>query len=162
MRSPSQPTFFTKALHSDRDQSNVVSLPFRLNVESLHDKIHRSVPYLRQSWGRIDFVAISSFWITFALAKFGFERGSHHIGVFRAMSVLRTARLLAISSGTTVSAYFMESSDRTNPRIFLFIADHNALAQNSEAAPHECRLLCSFRYGIVFVSQLFLVIIFFV
>jgi hypothetical protein len=45
------------------------------------------------------------------LACFGVERGGggeggYHIGVFRAMSVLRTARLLAISSGTTVSCFF--------------------------------------------------------
>lgn len=103
LRSPSQPTFFAKALHSDREQSDMISLPFRLNVASVHDKIERNMPYLRHSWGRIDFVAITSFWVTFALATAGLERGSHHIGVFRAMSVLRTARLLAISSGTTVS-----------------------------------------------------------
>ena len=36
------------------------------------------------------------------LAMAGVERGTYHIGVFRAMSVLRTARLLAITSGTTV------------------------------------------------------------
>jgi hypothetical protein len=40
------------------------------------------------------------------LAEVGVERGgTHHLGVFRAMSVLRTARLLAISSGTTVSFF---------------------------------------------------------
>lgn len=101
LQNPSQPTFFAKALRSD--QSDVVSLPFRLNVAGVHDKIQRNVPYLRHSWSRIDFVAIVSFWITFILASVGVERGTHHIGIFRAMSVLRTARLLAISSGTTVS-----------------------------------------------------------
>src|SRR5882762_5799321 len=101
LRNPSQPTFFSKALRSD--QPDMVSLPFRLNVASVHDKTRRNVPYLRHSWSRIDFVAITSFWITFILASVGVERGAHHIGIFRAMSVLRTARLLAISSGTTVS-----------------------------------------------------------
>ena len=81
-----------------------IALPFRLSVDQIHDKTHRNVPYLRQSWTRIDFVAIMSFWIAFALAMTGVERGVHHIGIFRAMSVIRTARLLTITSGTTVSA----------------------------------------------------------
>jgi hypothetical protein len=45
---------------------------------------------------------VIAFWITFILAQTGVEHGSHHIGLFRALSVLRTARLLAITSGTTV------------------------------------------------------------
>jgi hypothetical protein len=50
-------------------------------------------------------VAIVSFWICFGLAMGGVERGQYHIGVFRAMSVIRTARLLTVTSGTTVSAH---------------------------------------------------------
>ncbi|EGN97267.1 hypothetical protein SERLA73DRAFT_110442 [Serpula lacrymans var. lacrymans S7.3] len=99
IRNPSQPTFFSKALRSD--QTDVISLPFRLNISHAHEKVHRNVPYLRQSWTRIDFVAIVSFWISFILAMTHVERGTYHIGAFRAMSVLRTARLLAITSGTT-------------------------------------------------------------
>lgn len=38
----------------------------------------------------------------FGLAMGGVERGEHHIALFRAMSVIRTARLLTITSGTTV------------------------------------------------------------
>jgi len=83
-------------------QSESISLPFRLSIDHLHSKTQRNVPYLRQSWSRIDFVAIVSFWITFGLAMAGLERGASHIGVFRAMSVIRTARLLTITSGTTV------------------------------------------------------------
>ncbi|KAH7925746.1 hypothetical protein BV22DRAFT_1128786 [Leucogyrophana mollusca] len=101
IHSLSQPTFFARAFRSDRSQSDKLSLPFRLNVTNVQDKVHRNVPYLRQSWSRIDFVAIVSFWISFALAMAGVERGQYHIGAFRAMSVLRTARLLAITSGTT-------------------------------------------------------------
>jgi hypothetical protein len=41
--------------------------------------------------------------VTFVLATAGIERVSQHIGVFRALSVLRTVRLLTITSGTTVS-----------------------------------------------------------
>jgi hypothetical protein len=103
-RDPSQPVHLSSVLKPER--SDTISLPFELSVTQLHDKMHRNVPYLRQSWGRIDFIAVVSFWITFGLATAGVERGSHHIGIFRAMSVLRTARLLTITSGTTVSTMF--------------------------------------------------------
>lgn len=113
LRSSSQPTFFAKALSSD--QPDNLSLPFKLNVSNVHDKLQRNVPYLRNSWSRIDFVAITSFWVCFVLAEFGLEIGDgRHIGVFRAMSVLRTARLLAISSGTTVSIFLMTMVDRSS------------------------------------------------
>ena len=105
IRDPPEPTMLSMAMRSDDRSSHPdsIALPFRLSIGHLHDKTHRNVPYLRQSWSRIDFVAIVSFWIGFLLAMLGVERGEHHIGVFRAMSVIRTARLLTITSGTTVS-----------------------------------------------------------
>jgi hypothetical protein len=103
LRNPSQPTFFSRALRSDQTPPDVISLPFRLNINNARDKVYRNMPYLRQSWGRIDFIAILSFWLSFTLAMAGVECGSHHVAAFRAMSVLRIARLLAITSGTTVS-----------------------------------------------------------
>jgi hypothetical protein len=103
LRNPSQPTFFSRALRSDQTPPDVISLPFRLNINNARDKVYRNMPYLRQSWGRIDFIAILSFWLSFTLAMAGVERGSHHVAAFRVMSVLRIARLLAITSGTTVS-----------------------------------------------------------
>jgi hypothetical protein len=103
LRNPSQPTFFSRALQSDQTPPDVISLPFRLNIDNARDKVYRNMPYLRQSWGRIDLIAILSFWLSFTLAMAGVERGSHHVAAFRAMSVLRIARLLAITSGTTVS-----------------------------------------------------------
>ncbi|KAA1473328.1 hypothetical protein DENSPDRAFT_779605 [Dentipellis sp. KUC8613] len=99
LRNPSHPAFYASAMRSDHGQE--LSLPFRFSVAVSRGVTQRNVPYLRHSWLRIDFVAIVSFWITFALAEFGVERGSSHIGIFRALSVLRTARLLAITSGTT-------------------------------------------------------------
>ncbi|KAJ3763499.1 Ion transport protein-domain-containing protein [Lentinula raphanica] len=69
LREPSQPTFFSSVLRSDRkDPQEPLSLPFKLSISQSHNKIIRSVPYLRQSWGRIDFVAILGFWISFILA----------------------------------------------------------------------------------------------
>ncbi|KAG2155280.1 Ion transport protein-domain-containing protein [Suillus bovinus] len=101
LRNPSQPTFFSRALRSDQTPPDVISLPFRLNIDNARDKVYRNMPYLRQSWGRIDLIAILSFWLSFALAMAGVERGSHHVAAFRAMTVLRIARLLAVTSGTT-------------------------------------------------------------
>jgi voltage-dependent calcium channel len=90
-------------------------IPFVAAIEKLRSLSKRGVPYLRHSWSRIDFVAIVGFWIAFALSMTGTERvvstdpssGTatlvRHIGVFRALSVLRCARLLAVTKGTTVS-----------------------------------------------------------
>ncbi|KAI0338514.1 hypothetical protein BDW22DRAFT_1362860 [Trametopsis cervina] len=99
VRNPSQPTFLSKALRSDN--GDVLSLPFGPSVQTANFTVGRNLPYLRHSWTRIDFIAIIGFWISFALAVTGEERGTYHIGVFRALSVLRIARLLAITSGTT-------------------------------------------------------------
>lgn len=109
IRDPSQPTFFARVLRSDGgigigSEGEPLSLPFRLSVRTSHSLVERQVPYLRHSWNRIDFIAILSFWITFALASTGLENQAHrHIGIFRALSVLRTTRLLAVTAGTTVS-----------------------------------------------------------
>ncbi|KAG1818339.1 hypothetical protein EV424DRAFT_976258 [Suillus variegatus] len=54
----------------------------------------------------------TSFWLSFALAMAGVERGSHHVAAFRAMTVLRIARLLAITFGTTT---IMQSLKITRP-----------------------------------------------
>lgn len=85
------------------DPDALVSLPFRLDIQLAQSKMARNIPYLRQSWGRVDFVAVFGFWISFVLATLGLERGTYHIGIFRALSVLRTARLLSITNGTAVS-----------------------------------------------------------
>lgn len=108
IRNPSQPTFFSKALRSDN--GDVLSLPFRISIQHAHSTTERNLPYLRHSWTRIDFFAVIGFWISFALASTGVERGTYHIGIFRALSVLRTARLLAITSGTTVSQRYEQQS----------------------------------------------------
>jgi hypothetical protein len=117
MRQPSEPTYLSRVMRSDvpgtgnpsHPKGDTLSLPFRLSISHLHSKMQRNVPYLRQSWTRIDFLAIVSFWITFGLATTGFERtsGGLHIGVFRAISVIRITRLLSVTSGTTVSFLFL-------------------------------------------------------
>lgn len=108
-RTSSGPTFSSSAFHSGipKSEDEKIALPFRLNIRAARHKLARNIPYLRQSWGRIDFVAVVSFWVSFVLATAGIERGVHHIGIFRALSVLRIARLLAITSGTTVSPSYI-------------------------------------------------------
>ena len=93
--------FLTNVLRSDRPDT--VSLPFKLIIEQSHQSTRRNMPYLRQSWNRIDFLSIVCFWISFGLATGGIENGSIHIDIFRAVSVLKVSRLLAVTSGTTVS-----------------------------------------------------------
>jgi hypothetical protein len=67
--------------------------------------------YLRHSWNRIDFVAVVSFWIMFLLCLFDQEMTStHHIYIFRAMSVLRAARLLTITSGTSTILHSLKTA----------------------------------------------------
>ena len=77
----------------------------------------RLVPYLRNPWTCIDLIAILSFWITLTLAATGVERSaSRHVGIFRALSVLRISRLLAITYGTAMHfASLIDSLKRARP-----------------------------------------------
>ena len=101
VRDDPKSNFLANALRSDKPET--VSLPFKLIIEQSHQSTRRNMPYLRQSWNRIDFLSIFCFWVSFALATGGIERGSMYIGIFRALSVLKVSRLLAVTSGTTVS-----------------------------------------------------------
>jgi len=141
--SATSPTFFTKMMHSAEHQHNVISLPFKLSISQAHEKVHRHVPYMRQSWNRIDFVAILSFWINFGLSMGGIERSSKHIGVFRAMSVIRTARLLTITSGTTVSARAAHISFNV---ILIYFVDYHAFSEDCTAYARQCRSFRHFRH----------------
>ena len=55
--------------------------------------------FLRHSWNRLDLVAVVAFWLSFALAMTGAEQ-RYNLYFFRAVSVVRTARLLAFTEGT--------------------------------------------------------------
>ena len=137
---PPENTFFSRALRSDNDDP--ISLPFRLSIQHVHEKTKRGLPFLRQSWTRIDFVAIVSFWIMFMLAVTGAERGRYHIGLFRAMSVLRTTRLLAVTSGTTVS-----DLSQSIARLIYSLVDDNAFAQDGQTTSNQCSLFRTFLFS---------------
>lgn len=66
--------------------------------------------FLRHSFNRLDFLAVVSYWIAFALSVLSID-SNQHIFIFKMLSSLRILRLLALTSGTTVR--------RTYP--FLFI-----------------------------------------
>ncbi|KAJ7019630.1 Ion transport protein-domain-containing protein [Mycena alexandri] len=84
------------------EKHDTLALPFRLSLAAAQSQTRRNAPYLRHSWFRIDLLAILSFWLSFLLSSLNLEiQGSVHIRVFRALSALRTARLLAITSGTS-------------------------------------------------------------
>jgi hypothetical protein len=95
----------TTVTHQQHQQqkNDLLFLPFQFSVNLARGVTRRHLPYLRHSWTRTDALSVIAFWITFVLAQTGVEHGKHHIGLFRALSVLRTARLLTITSGTTVS-----------------------------------------------------------
>jgi len=101
--SSSNVTVHTAYTQQPQQQQSVLILPFQFSINLARGVTRRHLPYLRHSWTRTDALSVIAFWITFALAQTGVEHGTHHIGLFRALSVLRTARLLAITSGTTVS-----------------------------------------------------------
>ena len=65
--------------------------------------------FLRHSFNRLDFLAVVSFWISFALGILGLE-AKHHLYVFRMLSCLRILRLLGLTSGTSVSVRRVQSS----------------------------------------------------
>ncbi|KAI0321538.1 Ion transport protein-domain-containing protein [Amylostereum chailletii] len=119
LRDPSRGAFPANAMRSNHAEQ--LSLPFRMSVSVAHGVTHRNVPYLRHSWSRIDFIAIVGFWTSFILAQTGVEHGSHHIGVFRALSVLRTARLLTITSGTTTILRSLKIAGPLLANVALFV-----------------------------------------
>jgi len=73
-------------------------LLLQLNIHLARNIARRNLLYVRYSWTRIATIALAAFWITFELAETGVEHGRYHIGVFRALSVLRAACLLTITS----------------------------------------------------------------
>lgn len=106
--SPPSSTLRQQQQHQQQQQQDkeVLILPFQFSVSLTRGVTRRNSPYLRHSWTRTDAVSVVAFWISFVLAQTGVEHSAtRHLGLFRALSVLRTARLLSITSGTTVGDY---------------------------------------------------------
>lgn len=74
--------------------------PYALSIKRQRQTYQQA--FLRHSWNRIDALAVLCFWISFGLASTG-QEASKNLWFFRSLSVLRAARLLAITPGTQVS-----------------------------------------------------------
>ena len=96
---------------------NVVSICLHLSRTITNDpKQLCEHAYLRQSWNRVDALAIVCYWVAVVLELTGVElTSSHHIFVFRALSVLRCARLLGLWEGTET---ILRSLKRVAPLLF--------------------------------------------
>ncbi|KAL3961588.1 hypothetical protein ACCO45_003111 [Purpureocillium lilacinum] len=57
--------------------------------------------FLRHGFNRLDFVAVTSYWIAFALGITGLEH-RYHLYVFKMLSCLRILRLLSLTHGTAI------------------------------------------------------------
>lgn len=71
--------------------------PYALSIKRQRQTYQQA--FLRHSFNRIDLVAVVSFWISFILSMTGAE-AAHNLWFFRALSVLRATRLLAVTAGT--------------------------------------------------------------
>lgn len=65
------------------------------------DKLHITRAYIRNSWHRIDFISIVSFWISLFLS-FNHYDAQHNILIFRALSCIRILRLCNLTRGTSL------------------------------------------------------------
>ncbi|EFP81922.2 uncharacterized protein PGTG_08171 [Puccinia graminis f. sp. tritici CRL 75-36-700-3] len=97
--------------------------PFHSGIQRQQRQLIKQTAYLRQSWNRMDFIAVVCFWISFFLATSGIE-AAKQIYLFRALSVLRLMRLLTVTSGTT---RILNSLKRASPLLvnvvfFIFFA----------------------------------------
>ncbi|CAE6501684.1 unnamed protein product [Rhizoctonia solani] len=96
--------------------------PFQIAVARQRILSEQSSTYLRHSWNRTDFIAVCSFWVMFGLAISGKENQPHlHLYVFRALSVLRTARLLAVTKGTSTIIHSLKRAGPLLTRVALFV-----------------------------------------
>lgn len=113
-----------------------------------HQKSNRKA-YLRHSWNRIDFLAVTAFWLTFFLASTGLEY-RHTLYIFRALAALRSARLLVITSGTAVRWFFAAGPDAMAHKTPL----QTILRSLKQSAP----LMVSVAFFVIFAMALFSIV----
>ncbi|GAA6051051.1 Calcium-channel protein CCH1 [Rhodotorula toruloides] len=93
--------------------------PYALSIERQRQTYQQA--FLRHSWNRIDALAVLCFWISFGLASNGLE-ASKNLWFFRSLSVLRAARLLAISPGTQIILQSLKKASPLLVNVGLFVA----------------------------------------
>ncbi|SCV68841.1 BQ2448_962 [Microbotryum intermedium] len=77
--------------------------------------------YLRHSWNRLDVVAVFSFWIAFGLSIGGIKT-TDGVYLFRAMSVLRSMRLLGVTTGTSTILHSLKRASPQLTKVGFFVA----------------------------------------
>ncbi|CEQ42955.1 SPOSA6832_04831 [Sporobolomyces salmonicolor] len=95
------------------------STPYLLSIRRQRATYQQA--FLRHSWNRIDFVAVVSFWISFGLSVSGKEY-SANLWVFRALSVLRATRLLAVTAGTQTILQSLKKASPLLVNVGVFVA----------------------------------------
>ncbi|BGP38716.1 calcium channel protein [Rhodotorula kratochvilovae] len=93
--------------------------PYALSIKRQRATYQQA--FLRHSWNRIDAVAVVCFWISFALAQTGQEAGEN-LWFFRALSVLRATRLLAVTAGTQTILQSLKKASPLLVKVGLFVA----------------------------------------
>ncbi|WFD43180.1 calcium channel protein [Malassezia psittaci] len=93
-----KPTFFSRV------GRNLAAICLRFSRGITGDvQIMSDRAFLRHSWNRVDLLAVICYWIAAILELSQVEKTPHrHIYLFRAVSVLRCARLMALPSGVAV------------------------------------------------------------
>ncbi|GAA6027992.1 hypothetical protein JCM8097_001819 [Rhodosporidiobolus ruineniae] len=109
---PASPAGRGKAFRSN-------TTPYALSIKRQRQTYQQA--FLRHSWNRIDFVAVLSFWIAFALAQTGAEAGKN-LWCFRALSVIRSLRLLAVTAGTQTILQSLKKASPLLVDVGIFVA----------------------------------------
>ncbi|GAA5898852.1 calcium channel protein CCH1 [Sporobolomyces salmoneus] len=99
--------------------ATTAAAPYVLAIQKQRSTYQQA--FLRHSWNRIDAVAVVSFWISFVLAISGLE-AEKNLWFFRALSVLRASRLLAVTSGTQTILQSLKKASPLLVRTSFFIA----------------------------------------
>ncbi|KAK4699887.1 hypothetical protein P7C70_g6370, partial [Phenoliferia sp. Uapishka_3] len=104
---------------TNTDYSSKSRTPFVQSIRRQRTTYQQA--FLRHSWNRLDFVAVVGFWISFVLSMSGVEAGNN-VYIFRALSVLRATRLLAITAGTTTILNSLKGAAPQLVKVAFFVA----------------------------------------
>ena len=88
--------------------------------------------FLRHSFNRLDFLAVISYWIALVFFNLGFEHKG--VYVFQMLSCLRILRLLVMTSGTSVSMFYLAMTYVLNQ------SDNSQKSQKGSAFLTQCSL----------------------
>ena len=89
---------------------------------TMRESVITDSAYLRHSWNRVDFIAVVMYWIAAGLQVSHADSSPHvHIFIFRALSVLRCARVLTLFEGTVTILLSLKRVAPLLLRVFSFV-----------------------------------------